>query len=74
MVIALQIEPDWTCFYLTNIAFVLVLNWTHLLVLELVMASGCKVLGFGICKAGYAGHEYAMFAGILEIKQIACLH
>ena len=37
--IALQIEPDWAYFYLTNTAFILLLNWIHLFVLKLVDAS-----------------------------------
>ena len=50
-----QIESDWAYFYLTNIAFSLVPNWIHSFILELIIASGCKFWGFGVCKAGYIG-------------------
>ena len=31
-----------------------------------------QVLWVGVCKVGYVRHEYAMFAGMLGIKLIAC--
>ena len=47
------------------------LNWVHSFVLELVADSRCKFWGFGICKVGYIGHEYAIFAGMLGINLTA---
>ena len=55
-------------FYLQNIAFILVLNWIHSFILELDLASECKFWGFGICKPGYIGYEYAVIAGMLGIE------
>ena len=72
--IALQIKPDRAYFYLTIIAFILVLNWIHSFVSEIVIASRYKFWGFGICKEGYIGHEYTKISGILGIKLTGCLY
>ena len=53
-------------FYLTNIAFFLtgfILFFGSLLL---------QVLGFDICKAGYIGHDYVIFAVIFG-RKLDCL-
>ena len=54
--------------------FFLVLNWICLFVFEFITVSGCYFWGFGICKAGYIEHDYAIVAGMLRIEYIACSH
>ena len=68
MAIASQVWPNWDYFYLINIVFILLLNWSYLFVLEFVIVSGCHFWGFGTCKVGYVKHDYAMVAGILGIE------
>ena len=44
------------------------MNWIYLFVLEFIIVSGCYFWGFGIYKAGYIEHDYAIIAGTLGIE------
>ena len=60
----LYIGPDWAYFYFKVVEFILLLNYIPSFVLEIAFASS----GVGVCKAGYIGHDYIMFVGMLGRK------
>ena len=56
-------------FFPKNIAFILLLNWIHSFILQLIVASS----GLWYMQGGYIGHKYAIFAGFLgkKVKSLA---
>ena len=59
---------NWAYFFLTNILFILILNWIHLFVLDFIIVSKCHLWGFGTYKMGYNKHNYTIVIGILGIE------